>query len=144
LGVRDGILLTPAYERLEDWLSSPPGADDRREMALRLVAQIEQMHQLGICHRDLHLANVVVDEAERPLIVDPDLAIDGDPSSPCYDLFGPDASGAPVPVEHARYPANRGGVWWDCVAEVPSLASGFGPLADLKLRRHKGSSTTPG
>jgi hypothetical protein len=73
------------------------------------------------------------DDDERPLIVDPDLAIDSNPSAPCYDLYGPSSSGVPVPVDHAGYLANRGGVWWDCVAEVPALWSAFGRLADLGL-----------
>lgn len=91
------------------------------------------MHRLGVCHRDLHLANIIVDADARALIVDPDFAVDSDQGAPCYDLYGPEASGVPVPAEHAGYWANRGGVWRDCAAEVPVLASAFGLLASLEL-----------
>jgi tRNA A-37 threonylcarbamoyl transferase component Bud32 len=72
-------------------------------MALRLRERIEAMHRLGVCHRDLHLANIIVDEDARALIVDPDSAVDVDQSAPCYDLYRPEASGVPVPAEHPGY-----------------------------------------
>jgi hypothetical protein len=86
-------LVTPLHIRLEDWLnSSSPTAVPR--MACRILAQLRTMHRIGICHRDAHVANIVV-ASETPLFVDPEFATDSDSARPCYDLYGPGPSGNP-------------------------------------------------
>jgi hypothetical protein len=123
-------LVTPLHIRLEDWLnSSSPTAVPR--MACRILAQLRTMHRIGICHRDTHVANIVV-ASETPLFVDPEFATDSDSARPCYDLYGPGPSGIPAPPAHTAYTPNEGGVWWDCTAEVPALHTTFGSLASVE------------
>ena len=110
------------------------------------------MHRLGVCHRDLHLANIIVDADARALIVDPDFAVDSDQGAPCYDLYGPEASGVPVPAEHAGYWANRGGDWRDWAAEGRCSPVRLGcsrawscrlQRAALLTIRHRGTASAP-
>jgi len=80
-----------------------------------------------MCHRDMHAGNVVLLEG-IPLLIDPALATESDPSQPCYDLYGPEVSGVKVPTDHYVHPPNRGGVSWDCSAQVPALRDALGSL----------------
>jgi hypothetical protein len=133
LGATPEALVTPLHVRLEDWLlESPPRA--AHQMAHRILAQLQTMHRIGICHRDIHIANIVVAN-ETPLFVDPEFATDSDPGRPCYDLYGPGPSGIPVPPAHVAYPPNADGVWWDCAAEVPALHKTFGSLVSVEASR---------
>jgi len=97
-------------------------------MGGRLYRRLKELHQNGMCHRDMHVGNVVLLDG-TPLLIDPALATESDPSRPCYDLYGPQLSGVAVPADHYDYPPNRGGVWWDCTAEVPLLKDAIGSLA---------------
>lgn len=126
-------IITREYPTLCDWLGIEHSRDERVEMGRRLCLRIEQLHSYGICHRDLHTANVVLRGNEVPLFIDPAFAIDSNPDMPCYDLEGPERSGVPVPPEHATQPNdNRFGVWWDSTGPVPTLNGAFGPLADVR------------
>ena len=130
VAVQPTCLATRLCVPLADWLGGGPSPAERRNVALRLYRQIDAMHDAGISHRDLHVGNVVLLDG-MPLLIDPQFAIESDPSTLSYDLYGPGPSGVPVPKPHAEYPANRGGVWWDCTAEVPTLHEVFGPLVAI-------------
>jgi Phosphotransferase enzyme family len=113
---------------LKDWLQSERSASERLEMGGRLYRRLEELHKHGMCHRDMHAGNVVLLEG-IPLLIDPALATESDPLRPCYDLYGPELSGVAVPADHYGYLPNRGGVWWDCGAEVPALKDAIGSLS---------------
>lgn len=105
-------------------------------MGERVLTVVRSMHALGICHRDLHVGNLLVDSAQRPLVIDLELACEADPSWPCYDLGGPSPE-VPIPDDHARLAALvPDGVWWD--AELPpgmtSLGSVFGSAGEVAGR----------
>jgi hypothetical protein len=106
--------------------------EEWREMGLRVLARVEELHAHSICHRDLHVGNIVV-RAGVPLFIDTEFAIATDPAEPCYDLLGPERSRVPVPERHAvQQNANQHGVWWDANNhEVETLGRAFGRLADL-------------
>lgn len=120
-----------------DWLSGRP-SDQVEVMASAAVGLIEGVHALGICHRDLHRANLVIGGDGRPLVVDLELAHEVDPTGPCFDFYGP-GTGIPVAEQHRAldrvafevYVEN--GVWWDSPAE--GLGRIFGPLASCLARR---------
>jgi serine/threonine protein kinase len=109
------------------WLAADQAPERRQEMGRRLCVLLVSVHSHGICHRDVHVCNVVLD-GDAPLLIDLEFAMDSDPKKPCYDLYGPGPSGLPVPKEHSDHPRNVGGVWWDCTAQVPTLWEAFGPL----------------
>ena len=102
-------------------------------MRSRVLDLIRKVHALGICHRDLHDGNLILRRADRPLVIDMELACDVDPLGPCYDLLGPTAV-VPVPAAHLSVGgAFAQGVWWgsnlrgsgySCTA----LGEIFGPL----------------
>jgi hypothetical protein len=121
-------LITRGCLPLEDWLQFERSAAERLEMGGRLYRALDELHQHGMCHRDIHAGNVVLLEG-TPLLIDPALATESDPSRPCYDLYGPEVSGVSVPNDHYVYLPNRGGVWWDCTAEVPTIRDALGNLA---------------
>lgn len=97
----------------------------RAQMRDAVAAQVRALHTVGVCHRDIHLLNIVV--SDRPLFVDFELAVEVDAVHACYDEFGPSAQ-IPLPGAHA----NAGlveGVWWDTPSElVPPLWRAFGRL----------------
>lgn len=106
--------------------------DLRRDMGRELRELLERVHNLGFCHRDIHIRNVVLRDG-APLLVDPKYAIEHH-GRPCYDLAGPESSGGAVPPQHLAQAANRNhrGVWWENADPLSeALASTFGLLADL-------------
>jgi serine/threonine protein kinase len=118
-----------ALDPLAEWLEQNGSAEARAEMRDRIRVQLRALHRAGVCHRDVHLHNVVVDEAGVPRFIDFELAARVDPRSGCFDLEGP-ASGVPVPAEHADG-GLKTGVWWN--QWPPALGSWamartFGPL----------------
>jgi hypothetical protein len=126
-------IVTRKYPTLGAWLAIEHSCEEVLEMGRRLYRRVEQLHCQGICHRDLHIANIVLGDDEVPLFIDPAFAIESDPDKPCYDLEGPERSGVPVPPEHAcQSNDNRFGVWWDSTGPVPTLRSAFGPMTDLR------------
>lgn len=104
-------------------------------MGLKVLALVRKLHRHGVCHRDLHVGNIVVRDGE-PLLIDMEFAIAVDPAGPCYDLVGPGPSGIPVPDRHAVQPnANQNGVWWDADnGEVETCGRAFGSVAELRAR----------
>ena len=113
-------------DRFEVWWRSASPAE-LAEMRSCVLELIEGIHALGVCHRDLHDRNLVLDGG-KPLVIDLELACEVDPAWRCYDLYGPSDS-IPVAEQHADF--NDGhhsvhGVWWD--SPVSGLRSVFGPL----------------
>jgi hypothetical protein len=125
---------TPLYQPLSEWLRWVQQMEVRA-MGERVLVAIQTMHDLGMCHRDLHRGNLVVDR-HRPLIVDLEHVCEVDPAGPCYDLTGP-CPEIPILADHAfRQDQVIGeyGVWWDAPQDpvffstIP-LGRVFGPLA---------------
>jgi tRNA A-37 threonylcarbamoyl transferase component Bud32 len=71
-----------------------------------LYALLLRLHAEGIHHRDVHVGNVVRGP-DGPQLIDWETAT-RQPSALSYDLYGPDASGVPVPGIHARHIPQ----WW--------------------------------
>lgn len=126
---------TTAWVRMEalmplgEWLETNPSPDTRCEMRDRLRVQLRALHRAGVCHRDVHLGNVVVDACGVPRFVDFELATRVDPTGGCFDLLGP-ASGVPVPDEHIEINMTDG-VWWNQwppTLGTWAMARTFGPL----------------
>jgi len=116
--------LKPLEHRIRD-----AGPDHKRTVGLAVLACIEGLHAIGMCHRDAHRDNFAVDGA-RALMVDFELACLVDPARPCYDLHGP-ASGVEVPSQHLFLGVTEG-FWWDSTAvRKTMLWREFGHLADL-------------
>jgi hypothetical protein len=117
--------LTPLEHRIRD-----ADAAERRMVARAILDCIEGVHAAGMCHRDVHRDNFVVDGA-KVLLIDFELARNVDPKSPCYDLIGP-PSGVEVPQQHTFLGVTEG-FWWDSSATRKTMLwREFGHLADLK------------
>jgi hypothetical protein len=115
---------TPLEHRLRE-----ADADDKRAVAQAVLTCIAGVHAAGICHRDAHRDNFVVD-GDRALLIDFELACHVDPARPCYDLYGP-ASGVEVPAQHAFLGVTEG-FWWDSPATRKTMLwREFGRLAEL-------------
>lgn len=113
---------------LMDWLVGR-SADERVEMRARLLDQLVKLHELGMCHRDLQLNNIVVGEQDIPLFVDLELATEHGGAIGSYDVFGP-CTGVAIPDVHPDI-GLPDGIWWNAPwhgVEVPLLALAFGPL----------------
>jgi hypothetical protein len=133
LDVTDDSIATRKYPTLTAWLHATPSSQELAAMGRRLYERLEEMHQHGICHRDVHDGNVVLRDGE-PLFIDFAFAFDSDLRRPCYDLEGPERSGVPVPTAHlTQDDDHRHGVWWDAPVGFRTLAHHFGPL-----RNHRG------
>lgn len=93
-----------------------------------LINRIRKLHALGICHRDLHIRNIVL-RHYIPLFVDFELAIVIDPSCLCYDLNGP-VSKIPVPDQHVMLGSEYEvtGEWWNAEHQ-DSLSRYFGKVS---------------
>lgn len=118
---------TVTFERvgvtLKQWWESTKDVSTKTEMKLHLRERIKQLHQSGICHRDLHSENVMVGDDHAIRFIDFDLAQWVDPNWRCYDLNGPSEQvGTPRP--HASQAGHQNGVWWGpeisgrCLAHV--------------------------
>jgi serine/threonine protein kinase len=68
-----------ALDPLAEWLEQNGSAEARAEMRDRIRVQLRALHRAGVCHRDVHLHNVVVDEAGVPRFIDFELAARVDP-----------------------------------------------------------------
>jgi len=124
--------MTPLTDRLVGATAS-----DRISVGQRLLEQVAALHAIGICHRDLQMTNVVVDDRNIPLFIDLEIAAWTDPAKPCYDLEGP-SSGVEIPEVHHDIGLHDG-VWWDAPwpaydifgattkAPPPFLGAVFGP-----------------
>jgi hypothetical protein len=110
---------------LEDWLAAGPSQDDKDSMAVRIRDLLRAVHEkAGICHRDVHVGNIVLDEQDRPLLIGPKWAVPV-VNEHCYDLEGPGASGIEVPELHVRQ--GHDGVWWGSSVAHRALSEAFGP-----------------
>lgn len=96
-------------------------------MRASILDLIESVHALGICHRDLHDGNLILDRDHRPLVIDLEWACDVDPRLPCYDLTGPTLE-VPIPDAHRRQVGTpyANGVWWG-----NPLGSGYRSLGEI-------------
>jgi serine/threonine protein kinase len=114
------------HTTLVDWLSAKPSEDEYEVMKNALFRLLRAAHATGICHRDVHIRNIVVGDDGRPLLIDPALAAPS-VNAHCYDLEGPELSGVPVPDEHVRQRGdNACGVWWGSPVKYDSLGEKFG------------------
>jgi Phosphotransferase enzyme family len=97
---------------LPDWLDSVDSAQVEI-MRPHVLALVRGIHEYGVCHRDLHVENVVVID-NRPLAIDFEHASEVDPSWPCYDISGPSMHVA-VPPAHVAHGGTLGtsGIWWN-------------------------------
>lgn len=126
-------LAVPIVERGDDWYITEPGGmhidlwnwhyrdneEGRMWMRDQVIAMFERLYELGVHHRDGHWINVLVNDDNRPRLIDFEWAI-VDHNAPCsYDLYGPDVSGVPVPSAHIE---DNVAIWWE---------GSFGPLAHL-------------
>lgn len=125
------------YETLRHWVDERTVEgllpnDLRRGMGHELLGLLERIHELGFCHRDIHIRNFVVRD-DAPLLVDPKYAIEHR-GRPCYDLAGPNTCGVEIPEWHLSQTRNRNheGVWWENADPLSeALTSTFGSPADL-------------
>lgn len=113
-------------DRFEVWWRSASPAE-LEELRASVLELIEAIHALGVCHRDLHERNLVLDGG-KPLVIDLELACEVNPEWRCYDLYGPSEL---IPVAEQHVAVNDGlhsvhGVWWDSPANGLHLV--FGPL----------------
>jgi hypothetical protein len=133
IAVTDYALVAVRHPTLEEWLTETARtSEELHEMGERLYHRVALLHSKAICHRDLHVENVVL-RTGVPLFIDPAFAIDSDSAKPCYDLEGPGRSGVEVPAEHAgQGNGNELGVWWDSSGPVPTLGAAFGSLAEFE------------
>ena len=112
------------------WFSSSPSSEEIREVGKNLLKAIVHLHSNGICHRDIHIRNLLIQDNDCPLIIDWEYAVDADPNGPCYDLIGP-ASNTPKPMPHRIRSSTETGVWWDTpMTSVSPVAQYFGPLSE--------------
>lgn len=114
---------------LSEWLKSAT-TDDRAIMRARLIALVRGVHAAGVCHRDLHVSNIILVKDGKPLVIDPEHALEVDPRGPCFDICGP-KSRVPVAPDHVAQPGpiSTTGVWWDAdlgQGTITTLGSAFG------------------
>jgi hypothetical protein len=102
-------LVLRKHETLATWILKATPVE-QTAMAQRVLAHIHNLHRSGVCHRDIKLADIVLD-GEIPLFVDFELGALVQPANHCYDLHGP-ASGVPLPQVH-QVVQLFDGVWWD-------------------------------
>jgi len=122
----DPITMQRLERTLLDFWNDPNSDQEARTTTVfRLVERINALHQIGICHRDLHSENVMIDEGEV-VFIDFVLAQDVNPVWQCYDLTGPNEH-ILVPHAHAIQPGHEGGVWWGPVITSRCLAAVIGP-----------------
>lgn len=118
------LIVTTLHAPLTTWLHNEGEGrtpDERQRLATDLRSAIAVVHARGICHRDLHAENVVVD-GSRPLLVDFELALFGvDPMGPCYDLVGATAM-LRKPYAHHQHPQHPVH-WHQGPSELSSLAA---------------------
>lgn len=61
----NGILAATYFEEAKDNIAW-------KEMADKIIALIKKLNELGIRHRDLNLSNIIVDEKNKPYLIDLD------------------------------------------------------------------------
>lgn len=64
---------------LREWLAAEvPAPEARLGVLIALVEAVAALHRLGLVHRDLTPANVLIDRSGAPRVVDLGVAVDGD------------------------------------------------------------------
>ena len=128
--VTDDAIEMVLHRTLEEWLPSRPSSAELAEMKRAVRDLLLAAHErTGLCHRDVHIGNIVLPDDGRPLLIDPALAVPR-VNERCYDLEGPTVSGVQVPYEHVRQGGvTSHGIWWGSPVKYRSLAQAFGPLA---------------
>lgn len=122
--VQDMMITTVCHPTLRDWLDQAQPDDEMLVMAKHIRDVLRRVHtDAGMCHRDVHIDNIVLDNGQ-PLLIGPKWAAPT-VNDHCYDLEGPDASGVGLPDLHKDKPHN--GVWWGSSERTRSLLSVFGP-----------------
>lgn len=123
--ITDNEIVTVEHQPLRSWLDENPSDDARAGMARKIVGLLENVHQqAGICHRDVHIDNIVIAGDDRPLLIDPAYAT-ATVNDRCYDLEGPGPSRVAVPADHIAQ--GHDGVWWGSSQKHRSLKATFGP-----------------
>jgi len=121
-----GAVVIRAGVWLPDWLrtANPDTVAAMRPKGLELV---HGMHAQGVCHRDLHVENVVIVDGQ-PMAIDYEHACQVDPAGPCYDLTGP-SDQVPLLAVHRQWGGVLGtfGIWWDAPLE-PRFNGRYIPL----------------
>lgn len=123
--VTETTITAARHRTLEEWLETNPGQDEKAAMAIRIRDLLRAVHeQAGICHRDVHVGNIVLADDDQPLLIGPKWAVPT-VNDHCYDLEGPTASEVDVPSIHVEQGHN--GVWWGSDVPHRALAKWFGP-----------------
>lgn len=126
------IIRMARYRPALDFIMKEDISDEVRvDIGQQLLKKINQLHtEYGVCHRDIHIRNVVLDNSNEPYIIDWEFAMHVPPSGPCYDLHGP-YTGLPKPTPHRIQSSTETGVWWDTpMMSVDSIGKYFGPLEE--------------
>lgn len=122
-------IVTVKHPLLTDWLAGSPSKAALDAMAVQIRDLLLMVHnEARLCHRDVHVRNIVLTDDGEPLLIDPALGTDS-ATDLCYDLYGPVASGIDVPNDHV--PHGKNGVWWGSQEKHDSLESTFGRWQDL-------------
>jgi hypothetical protein len=125
--VTNDEIVTERHQTLTEWLTTHPGQSARDEMSWRLKKLLLRVHaEIKLCHRDVHLDNVVVDQGGQPLLIDPAYAT-ASVNEHCYDLEGPGPSEVAVPKDHVQQGGlTAGGIWWGSPEKARSLERALG------------------
>ncbi len=123
--ITDECIVTVRYQTLEDWLTHT-SRESRGPMKQAIKRLLLAVHTIGICHRDVHIGNIVLAEDGRPLLVDPDFATKS-VNEHCYDLEGPTISEIAVPKQHIKAGGgHEHGIWWGSPVRWRGLEDAFG------------------
>jgi serine/threonine protein kinase len=130
----DSIKMRRLAQNLREWWSDPNHLQEARTAVLGLlVSRINSLHQIGICHCDLHSDNVMIDHDEV-FFIDFEFAQEVNPLWPCYDLSGP-SEHVPVPQAHATQQGHENGIWWGPAVSTRCLVNVVGPQPVKTERR---------
>ena len=117
---------TVCHQTLRDWLARKPSQQERDTMSEAIRDLLLAAHETGLCHRDVHIDNIVLSDNGRPLLIDPAYAT-ASVNEHCYDLEGPEPSGVSVPDDHVNQGGNAAhGIWWGSPEKHRSLEREFG------------------
>jgi hypothetical protein len=118
-------IIAVEHQTLRAWLADGQSPVDKARMAEQIRDLLQRVHEeVGLCHRDVHLRNIVLTDESAPLLIDPALCAEAQ-NSYCYDLHGPEPSGVAVYADHLA--TGKNGVWWGSEEKHDSLESAFGP-----------------
>jgi hypothetical protein len=123
--VSQNEIMSVLHRTLEDWLAAGPSQENKAFMAVRIRDLLRAVHEKAeICHRDVHVGNIVLVAEDRPVLIGPKWAVPV-VNEHCYDLEGPEPSGIEVPELHVAQ--GHDGVWWGSSVNHRALTEAFGP-----------------